>query len=223
MGCSQPSPVVQEAPAPTITSFSAGPAAIVAGASTTLSWTTSGAAQRHRHARHVFVNVRERLGGSESGGDHNVHPDGHKHHRLGDGDGDRYLDPAEPAHDQLVHGEPEEHHPGWDQHAQLGDIRRDDAQHCAGKPRVELRERLGQREPGDDDHLRSDGDQCRGIGDGVGHGNGDGDRWSAEDHDHKLPGRNAEHGLCGLHHCRDRRDSALQFFCRRQRQLPSTA
>lgn len=44
MGCSQPSPVVQEAPAPTITSFSAGPAAIVAGASTTLSWTTSGAA-----------------------------------------------------------------------------------------------------------------------------------------------------------------------------------
>ncbi len=42
-GCTTPFPTIAEAPAPTITSFSASPAAIIAGASTTLSWTTANA------------------------------------------------------------------------------------------------------------------------------------------------------------------------------------
>jgi len=42
-GCTTPFPTIAEAPAPTISSFSASPAAIIAGASTTLSWTTANA------------------------------------------------------------------------------------------------------------------------------------------------------------------------------------
>ncbi len=43
MSCTQAFPTIKQVPAPTITTFSANPSAIIAGTSTTLSWTTSGA------------------------------------------------------------------------------------------------------------------------------------------------------------------------------------
>ncbi len=42
-GCTAPYPTIKQAPLPTISSFSASPAAITAGTSTTLSWTSQGA------------------------------------------------------------------------------------------------------------------------------------------------------------------------------------
>ncbi len=42
-GCTSPFPTTKQDPAPTIASFTASPASITAGASTTLSWTTAGA------------------------------------------------------------------------------------------------------------------------------------------------------------------------------------
>jgi hypothetical protein len=42
-GCTAPFPTVKQDPSPTIASFTASPASITAGASTTLNWTTSGA------------------------------------------------------------------------------------------------------------------------------------------------------------------------------------
>jgi len=42
-GCTSPFPTTPQVPAPTISAFSASPAAITAGASTTLSWTATGA------------------------------------------------------------------------------------------------------------------------------------------------------------------------------------
>lgn len=43
IGCTAPIPAIKQSPAPTIGSFSASPAALTAGSSTTLSWSTSGA------------------------------------------------------------------------------------------------------------------------------------------------------------------------------------
>lgn len=124
--------------------------------------------ERHHHAGRVRINVCERFGCSEPDCDHHLHADGDEHHGIGNGNGDRDCDSAEPAHDQLVHCEPDEHYAGWHQRAQLDNIGSDDAEHCAGKSCVDFGKRHGERKPGDNDHICFDGDQCGGIGDGVG-------------------------------------------------------
>jgi len=103
--------------------------------------------ERHRNAGRFFIDLRNRLDDVEPDGDHDLHADGDEYHRLDYSDGDRDCNGAEPAHDQLVHGEPHEHYPGRRQHAELDDGWRDEHYDHAGNVRVELRERVDRCEP----------------------------------------------------------------------------
>ena len=127
---------------------------------------------------------------------------------------------ASKADDQLLHGEPHEHHFGFQQHAELGDDRGDEHCHHAGDIHVHIRERFDEREPDGDDHLHADGDQCRGLDHGHGNSHGNSVRRPVGDHDHFVPRRNTRRGVCRLHNRRQRRHSALHLFRDREFQLP---
>ena len=124
---------------------------------------------------------------------------------------------------RLLHRESHKYHFGFQQYAELGDDRGDEYCHHAGDIHVHIRDWFDEREPNGDDHLHSDGDQCRGLDYIHGKSHCNSVRRSIGDNDHFMPRRNTRRGVCRLHNRRQRRLSTLHLFRSREFQPSSIA
>ena len=88
-GCTQKLPTLKQVAAPTISSFSASPASILNGSTTTLSWSTSGATSVAITPGTFASTSATGSVVAEPDGDHDVHADGDEHAQ----DRDRYGRP----------------------------------------------------------------------------------------------------------------------------------
>ena len=201
-GCTQKLPTLKQVAAPTISTFSASPASIINGSTTTLSWATTGATG--------IAITPGTFASTSATGSVVLSPTATTTYTL-----TATNTTGSVTATVVVTVTPDEHFIGRDQHTQLDNFRRDDAEHCAGQPCVDFRERERECEPRDDNDLRVDGDECGGIGDGFGQSDADVSRRAIIDYDDKLPGRNTEHSVCRLHYCRNRRESTVHFLARR--------
>jgi hypothetical protein len=149
---------------PTISSFTASPASVNSGSSSTLSWTTSGAASI-AIAPGTFTST-------SASGSTSVSPTATTTYTLTATNAagsatstvNRYRNQSKQTNDQLLHGQSREHQLRFQQHAELGDDRRDEYRHRAGNIHVHIGERFNEREPNGDDHLHADGHQCGRFG-----------------------------------------------------------
>ena len=197
---------------PAITSFTADPTSINSGASSTLSWVTTGATS-------IAITPGTFTSTSASGST-SVSPTATTTYTLtatnAAGSTTSTLtvtvNAAKQTNHQLFHSEPHKYHFGLQQHAELGDDRRDQYCHHAGDIHVHIGEWFDEREPNGDDHLHADGYQCRRLDHGHGKSHGNSVRRSIDDHNHFVPRRNPRRGVCRLHNSRQRRLSALHLF-----------
>ena len=138
-GCTTKTPTLKQVAAPTISSFSASPASIINGSTATASWAARpGQPAWPLRQGHLHRLPASGYRGFEPDGDHHVHADSDQHHGFCNRDTDGDGDAADSADDQLVHGQPNEHHAGRNQRTlELDNFRRDDAEYCAGQPGVD--------------------------------------------------------------------------------------
>ncbi len=135
----------------------------------------------------------------------------------------RYRKHGEQTSDHFIYSQPHKYYFRFQQHAELGDDRGDESCHHAGNIHSHIREWFDEREPNRDNHLHPDCHQCRRIDHIHGKGHCNSVRRSIGDHNHFMPGRNARHGVCGLHNRRQRRLSALHLLREHEFQLSSVA
>jgi len=122
------------------------------------------------------------------------------------------------AFDYILYDESDKHTPGYEQHTELGDKRRNHDFDFPWWIQLRVGERLNEREPNGDDDLHADSDRCLWPGDGNGnsHRNHGRDAASINDNNHFVSKRNAGHILCRLHNIHQRRLSSLRLFSRHE-------
>jgi hypothetical protein len=186
----------------------------------------------HFHlAGDIHLKRRSRFHQREPDGDNDLHADGDQFRRFEDvhGHRDRHFKFSEQANDQFVHSQSYKHRFGFQQHAELGNLRRGEHRHYAGDIHLNIGKRLDQCETNDDDDLHADRDECRRLGHLNGKSYSNGVRSHPRHHHDFVPGRDTRRGLCRLHHRRERRRASLLLFgCRKgclsiQQRATSTA
>ncbi len=176
--------------APTITSFTANPASIASGSSSTLSWVAAGATSI-AIAPGTFTST-------SASGSTAVSPTATTTYTLtasnaaGSVTSTAIVTVTAPSKPTItfLHGQSRKHRFRFQQHAELGCGRGHEYRHRAGNVYIHIGERVNYGKPNGDNNLYADGEQCRRLG--HVHGDCHSDRAEQANH-HVLHGQSRKH------------------------------
>ena len=198
-GCGSSSTPPEKGSKPVITSFTASPASITSGSSSTLSWVAAGATS--------LAITPGTFTSTSASGSTSVSPTATTTYTLtatnAAGSTTSTLtvtvNTASKPVDHFLHSEPRKYYLRFQQRTELGDDWGNQSCHHAGNIHVHLGERFDEREPNGDDYLHADGDQCRRLDHVYGESHCNSVRRYIGDNNYLVPRRNTRRGVCRLH------------------------